>query len=117
MIRKSIPDDVADMLNEANPDGIINPSLVIVIIAGDNRESMDTINNTVAWIKKHDLSDVRLLLVDNIDDRAIWSKLRIYDTKKAPKMYIFNRGLSLVDVYSGVITVEFLDSFTYSLIT
>jgi hypothetical protein len=117
MTRRSIPEDIADMLNEADPDGITDPSLVIVIVANDNKESFDTINNVVSWIKKHALDNIRLLLVDSIDSRSIWGKLRVYDTKKAPKMYVFNKGLSLIDVYSGVVSVEFLDSFTYSLIT
>lgn len=116
MTRKSIPEDVADILQEANPEGIKDPSLVIIALVDDSKDSEHVLNNIVRWISKHNISTIRMVIVDSIDDKSIWLKLRIYDIKRGPKVLIFNNSMSLVDIYSGVISVEFLDTFTLPLI-
>ena len=114
---RSIPEDIATLLNEADPEGIKEPKLVLMVIVADNKESMAVVSNIITWIKNHNISDMRLMIVDDIDDKEIWSKLRIFDTKKAPKVYVFNKNFALVDVYSGVVSLEFLDTFTYGILT
>ena len=115
-MRNTIPQDLSDMLMEADPEGIKDPKLVMMVLVADNNESASTISNILTWIRKHDITNIRMLVVDAIDDKSIWSKLRIFDTKKSPKIYVFNSSLSLVDVYSGVVSIEFLDTFTYGML-
>ena len=112
--RNNIREDVKQILLESDPLGTDNPKLTFMAVVNESQESVQLVCNILGWIKEDNIEDIRFVIIDEIDDKEIWSKLRIFDTKRAPKTIIFDDRYSLVDVISGVISKEYIRSIIYT---
>lgn len=112
--RNNIREDVKQILLESDPLGTNNPKLTLMAVINESHESLQLIHNILGWIKEDSIEDIRFVIIDEIDDKEIWNKLRIFDTKRAPKTIIFDDRYSLVDIISGVISKEYIRNIIYT---
>jgi hypothetical protein len=120
--RKTIADDVRDMLIESNPSLSLNnsPELVMILITSIHSKDpcsscVENLSNVSEWAEKneHFSNNLRILLVDSIngfDDRKIWDKLKV-SFDDVPVTLFFNSSLALIDVVQGVMSVNYLELF------
>ncbi len=120
--RKTIADDVRDMLVESNPTHTLNnsPSLVMLLITSIHSTDpcsscVENLSNVSEWAERnsHFNNKLRILLIDSVtgfDDRKIWDKLKV-SFEDVPVTLFFDSNLGLIDVVQGVMSVNYLELF------
>ena len=120
--RKTIADDVRDMLVESNPTRTLNnsPSLVMLLITSIHSKDpcsscVENLSNVSEWAERnsHFNNKLRILLIDSVtgfDDRKIWDKLKV-SFEDVPVTLFFDSNLGLIDVVQGVMSVNYLELF------
>lgn len=120
--RKTIADDVKDMLIESNTTLELNnsPELVMILLTSIHSTDpcsscVENLSNVSEWAERnsHFNKKLRILLVDSLngfDDRKIWDKLKV-SFDDVPVTLFFNSGLGLIDVVQGVMSVNYLELF------
>lgn len=120
--RKTIADDVRDMLVESNPTHTLNnsPSLVMFLITSIHSKDpcsscVENLSNVSEWAERnsHFNNKLRILLIDSVtgfDDRKIWDKLKV-SFEDVPVTLFFDSNLGLIDVVQGVMSVNYLELF------
>jgi len=120
--RRTIAEDVKELLIESNPTLMLNNSPELVMIMVSNIYSSDpcsscseNLSNVTEWLGKNDHFDnnVRVLLVDALngfDSKKIWEKLKV-SFDDVPLTLFFNESLGLIDVVQGVMSVNYLEMF------
>lgn len=113
-----IVDDIRDILIGAAPEKQLDSRLYIIMVVKDTTESecqpcLDAVSSVINWITDRSVNgSIRLVLVDAIDDKRIWSKLRIYNNVSGmPKSIICDDRLSIIDVVQGTMSASYLDEF------
>lgn len=117
---KTIPDELADLLSDTNPNGDLNnnPRLVILSIVNlDENNPCGVCSEAVDQLKQWGLDNgaigdgrVRVLIVPELDDSKLWNKLNV-DADEVPRHYIFNKDLALIDVVNGVMNGGYIETF------
>ena len=119
--RRTIADDVRDLLIESNINFQLTNTPVITVIMVTNMHTSDpcsscyeNFSNITKWVAARNLEDkVRLLLVDaseGLDDRKLWAKLKT-SFEDVPLTYFFNESRCLLDVIQGAMSTDYLDMF------
>lgn len=120
--RKTIAEDIKDLLVESNPTLLLNNSPELVLIMVSNIYSSDpcsscseNLSNVSEWLEKnnHFDNEVRVLLVDALngfDSKKVWEKLKV-SFDDVPLTLFFNSQLGLIDVVQGVMSVNYLEMF------
>ena len=120
--RRTISDDIKDMLIESNPTLMLNNSPELVLILITNIYSSDpcsscseNLSNISEWSTKNGQfnNNLRILLVDALngfDDKKIWEKLKV-SFDDVPLTLFFDSNFALIDIVQGVISVNYLELF------
>lgn len=113
-----IVDDIRDILIQAAPEKRLDSKLYIIMVVKDTSDSecqscLDAVSTVINWISDRSVNgSVRLVLVDAIDDKRMWSKLRIYNNVSGmPKSIICDNRMSIIDIVQGVMSASYMDEF------
>lgn len=114
----SISDDILSILIETGleTNKNISPNLVIITIVspdGPCGVCEEAKSQLFEWIKTSGYvgdGKVRIIIVDEFDNRKIWKKLNI-DFNDAPRHYIFDKNFRLHDVVDGVMQGSYIETF------
>ena len=120
--RRTIQDDVKELLLESNPKLSLNnqPTLTIIMVLNVFSQDpcnscQETLDNVLKWCNDNDAFDgeLRLLLVDSskgFGDQKMWSKLNI-SFNDVPLVLFFDKNQSLIDIVQGVTDINYLNLF------
>lgn len=122
---KAIPEEVFELLKEANEDDLLNnfPNLVIIsLVSLDEDNPCGVCNEAISQLKQWGLDNgaigdgkVRVLFVPELDEKKLWNKIGA-NHDEVPKHYIFNKQFALIDVVNGVMTGGYIETFYGDLI-
>lgn len=120
--RRTIAEDVQDMLIESNPSMELNnkPKLTLILITSIHSKDpcsscVENLSNISEWAIKNSHFDnsLRMLMIDSVvgfDDKRIWEKLKV-SFDDVPLTLFFDESFGLIDVVQGVMSVNYLNLF------